>query len=152
MTHKMFGPYKSVEEMMKDMKSHYTWWDKIILHPSMNWLRWIIYALPDMPRDFYRKCKRGYQRAYRGWADEDVWCLDFYLAKVIKDSIKKLQKDTNGYPGNLTAEQWNSILEDIIYTFETCERRLDFPIIHIDKERYKRGWEHFQNHFNELWD
>lgn len=90
--------FTSVDELFADIEKNHTLWDKIILHPSMEWLRWLIYNAKDVPNDFYRKCKRGWQRAYRGWCDEDVWGFDWYLSKVIIEGLKRLKVTKHGTP------------------------------------------------------
>jgi hypothetical protein len=144
--------FNSIDEMFEDIKKNHTLWDKIILHPSMNWLRWLIYNAIDVPNDFYRKCKRGWQRAYRGWADEDTWHLDGYLARIIKESVTYLKSYNNGYPSDLTEKEWNEILSDIIYTFDRIDAQNRLDVIFIDQERVERGWIYFKKHFRSLWD
>lgn len=123
--------FTSVDELFADIEKNKSLWDKIITHPSMNWLRWIIYNLKDVPNDLYRKCKRGLQRVYWGLADEDIWGLDFYLSKVILRGLKKLREDKQGCPildgygmydddkeFEEMYKEWKSILDTMIWTFE----------------------------------
>lgn len=129
---KCYGPYSSVDFMLKDLDKNRSLWDKIILHPSMNWLRWLIYNLKDVPNDTYRKIKRGSQRAYYGICDEDVWGLDYYLSKVILRGLKKLKESQHGcpilegYDGENNFEkmqkEWERILDTMIWTFEVTEK------------------------------
>lgn len=70
-------------------------WEKA--HPYQAWVKHIyyrtrafIYNIPDLPRDGYRKVKRGAERAYHGWAHEDTWNLEHYLSKVMYESVKHL--------------------------------------------------------------
>lgn len=53
---------KSVEEFKKTMIENRNLWDKFILNPKMNWLRWLIYNLPDVPKDIYNNIKWFIQR------------------------------------------------------------------------------------------
>lgn len=129
--------FKSVEEMFEDIKKNRTLLDKIILHPSMNWLHWIIYNAKDVPSDIYRKIKRGYQRAYFGISDEDTWSVDYYLSKVILIGLRKLAEDKQGCPMldgyNVDSDsefeemdkEWKRILGTIIYTFEVTQKVQD---------------------------
>lgn len=109
-------------------------------HPIRGWfynkywdIRAFIYNIPNMPMDFYRKCKRGWQRAYRGWADEDTWSLSSYLSKVIKESLVYFKNNQHTIPGDFVTsnsavavahseEKWNEILNKIIWTFEVNEK------------------------------
>ena len=126
--------FTSVDELFEDIKKNYNLWDKIILHPSMNWLRRLIYNTTEIPGDFYRKCKRGYQRAYFGICDEDVWGLDYYLSNVILIGLKKLKKNKLGCPYidgfdsetdegfEAMQKEWDRILDTMIWTFETTKK------------------------------
>ncbi len=117
---------------IEDMEKNYNWWDKFITHPSMNWLRWTIYNLPDVPMDFYRKCKRGWQRAYFGISDEDCWLVDYYLSKVILIGLKKLRINKpgcpilDGYNGETDFDEmqkeWDDKLNSMIYAFEVTQK------------------------------
>lgn len=43
---------------------------------------------------FLNKVKWFFQRAFRGWADCDVWNMDAYLAKVISQMTRNLGENT----------------------------------------------------------
>lgn len=166
--------FTSINELMEDMKKNRSLWDKFILHPLMEWLRWIIYNLPDVPRDFYRKCKRGYQRAYRGWSDEDLWGFDDYLTNIILNGLKQFKNHHCSFPPNITMEEWNRILDSMIWTFEVNkkfredswllmpldgwskeeqERLKSFHLMTKEEtQKYYVGWHLFQRYYFDLWD
>lgn len=124
--------FTSVEEIMVDFPKNYTPWDKFILNPKNEWLRWLIYNAKDVPHDLYRKIKRGWQRAYWGISDEDVWGLDWYLSKVIVEGLKRLKVTKHGIPiidgfnGEDDFEEmqkeWERILDTMIWTFEVTQK------------------------------
>ena len=74
------------------------------------------YSLKDYfsYRHWYNVVLHPIQRAKRGYADCDVWSLDEYLCKVIKNSVEQLKKNTHSYPMGITKEKWDKILQDII--------------------------------------
>jgi len=119
--------FTSVDDLFEDIKNNsFTPWHRFIL--NHEWLRWLIYNAEDVPNDFYRKCKRGWQRAYWGISDEDIWGLDWYLSKIILRGLKQLKKSKPGTPfvdgfnGETDIEEmqkaWELILELMIWTFE----------------------------------
>jgi hypothetical protein len=55
-------------------------------------VRSFIYDIPDLPRDGYRKVRRGIERGCRGWAHEDTWNLEHYLSRVMYQSVEHLFK------------------------------------------------------------
>jgi hypothetical protein len=101
---------------------------------KFEFVRWLIYNAKDIPFDFYRKYKRGYQRAYFGISDEDVWGLDNYLSNVILIGLKKLRSNKVGCPyidgfDSETDEgfesmqkEWERILETMIWTFQVTKK------------------------------
>jgi len=122
--------FTSVDDLFEDITKNSSPWHRFIL--KHEWLRWLIYNAKDVPNDFYRKCKRGWQRAYRGWCDEDVWGFDWYLSKVIVEGLKKLKETKHGtpildgYDGESDFEEmdkeWERILDTMIWTFETSQK------------------------------
>jgi hypothetical protein len=113
-----------------------------------------LYNLPDVPRDIYRKIKRGYQRAYRGWADEDTWSFDSYLSKITSEGIIHLSKTTYGYPCDLNSlEEWKVILDKIAWSFKIHENGINnnLPLDEVNIDKYNEGWRLFQKYFQLLW-
>lgn len=41
-----------------------------------------------------------WQRATRGWADEDTWSLDYYILSWLPDALEKVAEDSHGAPIN----------------------------------------------------
>lgn len=109
-------------------------------------------SLLDFPRDFYRKCKRGYQRAYRGWSDEDCWGFSSYISDVIIGGLKWLKENKHGYPvcceedvenyvyskesEERSIKKWDEILDTIIWTFETTKKIQDNNWIYCYENEY----------------
>lgn len=173
--------FNSVKEMMNDMKKNYNWWDKFILNPKMNWLRWLIYNLPEVPMDIYKNIKWFIQRGKRGYSDRDIWSVDYYLAEIIPKMLKQLKEIQKIEKEEIPQKRWNSYLDKIIKTFETaykiannhyiyCEsfeydtepnkkhregiKNVNFLTIMTKNEckEYEEGWRLFRKYFFKLWD
>lgn len=86
--------YISVEELLADIKTREKSWQKkvwrIIRFKTIDFL--------DFPRDTYRFFKRGIQRWSRGWADEDVWSIDWFLTSIIPAMLTRLKETKHGTP------------------------------------------------------
>jgi len=109
----------------------YIWWNWLELRPL--------------------KIKSFFQRGYRGWADEDTWDFDYYLAKVIINGLKHLKKYSNGI------EPTPEILDKIIEGFDCAILLVDEPgLDHQEKifaEQIKNeGFDLFKKYFNYIWD
>ena len=68
--------------------------------------------------------------------------FDYYLAKNIVEGLKYLKKSQSGHPGYYSFEEWNSILDHIIWTFKiainiTEGNVLYIPIKDWTEEKYK---------------
>ena len=172
--------FKSVSELWEHMEDDCTWWDKFIMSSKMNWLRWLIYNLPDLPKDCYNKIKWFIQRGKRGYSDFDLQDFSWYMANMIKSVAINLQKTDYGMPSDCTEEEWNEILNKIAITFHTAElinnsnylylptddyNFIDyiktkesmkdvglFVMSYDDCQRYEKGWKLFQKYFNYLCD
>lgn len=75
--------------------------------------------IPNWPRNaklFLRQFKWAYQRAVNGYADCDVWNLDYFLSNLMASSIYKLADITHGWPGTEDFpefEDWVNYLNDV---------------------------------------
>ena len=151
--------FTSVEEMFEDMKKNRSLLDKIIL--KYEWLRWLIYNAKDVPFDFYRKCKRGWQRAYWGISVEDCWSVDYYLTKVTLKGLKHLKELKHGCPcldgfNSETDEEfaamdkeWKRILDTMIWTFEVTEKiQIDNWFLLPDKKLTEKEMAHISKNFH----
>jgi hypothetical protein len=133
-------------------------------HDLRHWLRGI--------KNFFRWVKWSWQRAFRGWADCDVWSVDSYLSEIIPPMIERLNRITHGYPADLEGgeKKWGEILTKIQQGFEASRRirnldnwEKDTPWSDEDVKSFKQaddkdfermneGLELFKEHFFSLWD
>ena len=103
----------------------------------------------------FRTIKKWYQRAARGWADEDCWSLDWYLCRILPRMIRQL-KGCHSYPCGITYEQWQVTLEDMARGFEAGQRLQDHWYHDIGRETdqkvFDKGMILFTFWFFALWD
>lgn len=82
--------------------------------------------------------KAAYQRAWRGWADEDWWNIDLWFIKNMKPLLTQLREKTISYPSNLTFDEWHAILTRMI----DCLEWMDYDEVLdkvTDEEAYRQG-------------
>ena len=72
--------------------------------------------------DFFYWIKWFIQRGWRGYADCDVWGVDYYLIKVMLPMLKQLKERKHGYPGTLTSARWDKIMDKMIAGLEAGDR------------------------------
>lgn len=109
----------------------------------------------------FRRLKRSirffFQRQMRGWDDADTWSLDMTIAKFALPRLKRFKEINDGYPYGLTIEEWNEILNKMIYALEFCADEGQFDLVEDAEERknnWKRveeGLELFGKYFRSLW-
>jgi hypothetical protein len=116
------------------------------------------------------------QRGIRGYADCDLWDFDFYLSNLKANALVQFKNSLYSYPGNITEEEWDNILDKIIFTFETEAKvssadwlylsekdkikytfNEDYSnVIHImtkeECEKLREGWNLYRKYFHSLWN
>ena len=48
----------------------------------------------------------------------DTWSMDHTLAMIIHPMLVQLKATTHGHPSNLTEQEWDQILDEMIWAFE----------------------------------
>ena len=48
----------------------------------------------------------------------DTWSMDHTLAEIILPMLIQLKDTQHGYPNDLTEQEWNAILDEMIWAFE----------------------------------
>ena len=76
-------------------------------------------------RQTFRWLRWYHQRATRGWADCDWWGMDGYLCEIIVPMLYELRYRRSGHPANLTSEQWDAKLDEMIQAWEAAGMVID---------------------------
>lgn len=102
-----------------------------------------------------------FQRFFRGYADNDLWNLDYFYGQIITKSLRAFRDKTCSYPPTLTFEEWQGIIDDIIFAFEheskdwydlsLEEDKLTQEEKDAIKERVSRGFDYFKEYYRDLW-
>jgi hypothetical protein len=59
------------------------------------------------------------QRKDRGWDDSDTWSLNSSLAQWFLPRLKRFREISIAHPHNITSDEWNDLLDQMIIGFET---------------------------------
>jgi hypothetical protein len=81
------------------------------IKPYTNW-RYPFHTIKEWVTETPRDIKYFFQRGWRGYADTDVWSVDWYLSSFMPAAIAKLRADTHGYPMGM--EEWADSEDDQI--------------------------------------
>lgn len=102
--------------------------------------------------------KNLYLRFRYGGGCCDVFSLNYYLAKKIIEPLKVFRsKMPASHPSELTNEEWEKTLDEMIFAFELLLRNNDLSeslSYEEDKKQYERqqkGFEYFGKYYLNLW-
>ncbi len=100
----------------------------------------------------FHPLKNLYLRYKNGAGCCDVWSLDYYLAKKILPALKEFKKRNYSYPSNLKTEEWDEVLDKMIWSFDSYNNK-DFKLEFDEDWNKKRqeGFELFGKYFTSLW-
>ena len=97
-----------------------------------------------------------HQRLDHGFDDSELWNLESTIAKFIYPRIKEFAENHVGYPGHLTEEKWQEILDKITKAFRLY---IDHEYLYSFKEENEKiekqineGLRLFAKYFWNLWD
>ena len=126
------------------------------------------YRIRKTFKDACYNLKYRCQRFIRGYADEDIWNLDLWFVEAMKKLLPEFIKRNNGYPSDLTEEEWYEILTTMIKLLyemdedELCKRIYNREFYEIPNEAAREIIEKAENnkeeffrlfskYFNHLW-
>ena len=101
-----------------------------------------------------RNIKFLWQRLTRGWSDDELWGLDFTIAKWLLPRLKgfKEQGCSFCHPCDTTPEEWKDMVDKMILTMELMKREGEQGF--LEDHEYKfvdEGLELFGKRFRNLW-
>ncbi len=105
----------------------------------------------------YYRVKWFIQRGYRGYADCDVWSLDYYLSGWMPEALARLQANKIGHPIGMTQKGWDTRLEKMKQGFIEARKVSDMVYMTPQdctraQRRMEAGLKVFAKHFLSLWD
>lgn len=94
-------------------------WHEVKPHQYI-WVDHIVIGLLDLVEEYILEplnkifCKRRIKVKYHNY---DTWSFDHTLATIIAPGLKQLKATQHGYPSGLTQEEWEHILDEMIWAF-----------------------------------
>ena len=142
--------------------------------------KYMFYRLLDKIKYLPQNTKFFFQRLFRGYGDDDLWSLDYWILEKIrkpfKAFVKNQKKNGSSYPDSLVYpkyidihikkedegfDRWIKILEQIEEAMDlrwldyTCDDKWLDMTTEEQLEVYKKiekGWKSFGEHFGDFWD
>jgi hypothetical protein len=106
--------------------------------------------------DWYYQIKWFLQRGWRGYGENDVWSLDWYLTSWLPSAMGRLNK--HGHPAGMTDKGWETRLKCMIAGFKAAREIQDMKHKYKSREqkaawkRFHTGMKLFHECFFDLWD
>ena len=104
------------------------------------------WRLHSLRRNIEARC----QRFIRGYAEEDWWDLDLFLAHLLPILLRKRKENAHSRPRKTTSKEWANILEKIAQGFDEAALIKDVGDGDIDK--FNEAMDLLKEHFFSLWD
>lgn len=149
----------SAKEACEMFGLEYTFWD---------WISTPICRIQWFFRDHWFNFRQRCQRFRRGYASSDVWDLDHWFISTLKPMLTDMLKTYNSHPGEITAEEWEAILREMIDCLtlmdaDAAQKALGLTDAEWSVEKHqrtkatmeenkKRFFELFEKWFYNLWD
>jgi len=93
-----------------------------------------------------------FQRLTKGYADRECWNLFYYHARWLVPRLKRLKEISHGYPVSLTEQEWDAILDKMIWAFELILRNEEEGPDGQIKPEVEEGIQLFSRWYFALWD
>lgn len=95
-----------------------------------------------------RRIKHCFQIITTGWCDVDTWSLDVRHGEWIIPRLKKFKEIKNGNPSDITEQEWDIILDKMIYSFEYT---LSDDYYTKRDKKFEEGINLFAKYYSNLW-
>ena len=98
--------------------------------------------------------RRYLQRGKRGYADSDIWNLDFFILSWLPEALDQLADTTFSFPGPpWTHESWKTFLKHHAAVMRAVrQREQDLEDTNVDWDEFKKSWRAIGEMFPHLWD
>lgn len=111
---------------------------------------WIFYRIVDFIKYIPKNIKWFIQRGIRGYSDQDIWGMDYWFIETIIPMLKQLKNTKHGYPCNMTEEQWEKELDNMIYYFEEIDENKCSEKNEFEEDFQKTIWENYDKNKDEI--
>lgn len=142
---------------------------------KMKWFEklWDVFTTPYYKvkwkiRDVYWEIRYGFQRMFKGYDNVDTFETFAKFIERYSNILKDLRNCHYGYPGTITEEEWDNVLDEMIYHLHymdeetvTEELEKDVPdnwnasaktVYEIMDKHKNEFFKLFSEYFFDLWD
>lgn len=91
------------------------------------------------------------QRLERGFDDSETWSLDSSIARFILPRLIRFKEINAGYPGTISEQEWDDILDRMILAFSLLASDVVFCTGKEDQKKIDEGLALFAKWYQHLW-
>lgn len=152
--------YSEFKNKDKLFDESFNLWDKITMY---------FYRIKNKVRNVYWEIRYGFQRMFKGYDSVDIFdTFDKFIERYTR-ILTRFKKNHYGYPASLSEEEWDNILDKMIYHLhymdednvineltknlpEDCWWESDKSVSEIMEKHKDEFFNMFSEYFYNLWD
>lgn len=74
----------------------------------------------DFFSHYFRDIQCAYQRATKGYCYRDLWSIDVWFLNLFPKMLEEFNQIKQGHPSEITSDDWDLIIDDMIYYFKNA--------------------------------
>lgn len=129
---------------------------------------WPFYRIKHWLKDIYYEIRYGFERMFKGYDSVDCFEIFAKFTERYEKILKEYRKYHYGYPADMTVEEWEHVIDDMIYHLHYMdEENVNLELskgmpedwtpssktVYEIMERHKNDFFNlFSKHFYNLWD
>lgn len=124
---------------------------------SVGWVKALSFtAAKHNIRNLFKNIHCCYERIAKGFCSRDIWNMDDYVTRLLRDMFKYFADNCQGYPGDDSAEgesmeAWEKYLNNISYLLnQSLESVNSDP--NVRKSAREEAFKYILKRFDSFWD
>lgn len=124
---------------------------------SVGWVKALSFtAAKHNIRNLFKNIHCCYERITKGFCSRDIWNMDDYVTRLLRDMFKYFADNCQGYPGDGSAEgksieAWEKYLHNISYLLnQSLESVNSDP--NVRKSAREEAFKYILKRFDSFWD
>lgn len=120
--------------------------------------KWKLTKPPFIKLTDKRYARQKKQLQERGFSDSETWALDSIICQFILPRLIRFKEVHGGIPIGLTEENWNTILDQMIFAFDWSLNHEGDKYKNLSKKEESQNWikynvgiKKFAEYFRDLW-
>lgn len=124
---------------------------------SVGWVKALSFtAAKHNIRNLFKNIHCCYERITKGFCSRDIWNMDDYVIRLLRDMFKYFADNCQGYPGDGSAEgesmeAWEKYLNNISYLLNQSLESVNIDS-NVRKSAREEAFKYILKRFDNFWD